>query len=239
MPDTTAPAPAPELYRGKRRGRELRRGLRARTARETIGRLRRGCALFTLTRGQFSLVDAIEHVLEQTGPAAVVLSSWTAASADVDYLFAFVGDGRVSSLRLVIDASFPGRNPDVCAAIRERFGDGAIRLARAHAKFVTIRNDRWSIVLLTSMNLNENPRVEFLEVLDDGGLADYLERYVEELYTMTDDGEQFGRTFNRNARDLRRVGAFDEDPETFLSDRRYGRDIRRIGWSTSSGRLYR
>ena len=49
------------------------------SARQAIGQLARGMELYILTYGQFSLIDALIAIVEQTGPADVTLSTWTAA----------------------------------------------------------------------------------------------------------------------------------------------------------------
>jgi hypothetical protein len=66
--------------------------------------------------------------------------------------------------------------------MRRLFGDACIRTTRSHAKFATIRNDRWAIAVRTSMNLNENPRLENIEISDDPALCGFLESVADDLY---------------------------------------------------------
>jgi len=54
---------------------------RASTAREAIGHIEKQTDKFILTFGQFSLIDALVVLLDQTGPATVDISTWTAADA--------------------------------------------------------------------------------------------------------------------------------------------------------------
>ena len=61
----------------KRANRESRIA-KSSNASEAIGRIERGSDTFVLTFGQFSLIDALVHILDQTGPATVDLSTWTA-----------------------------------------------------------------------------------------------------------------------------------------------------------------
>lgn len=116
-------------------------------------------------------MDAIEAILEKTGPADVALSTWTAGH-----------NGNIRSLRFVADCSFGQRQPGYLAKLRELFGDGAIRATRAHAKFAVISNETWAVAVRTSMNLNENPRLESIEVSDDPELAGFLLRVVDEIF---------------------------------------------------------
>ncbi|MBX3444279.1 MAG: hypothetical protein KF774_17890 [Planctomyces sp.] len=163
-------------------GRIVRRELTARTAADALGPIARGCEIYCLTMGKFSLVDVIEHCLAATGPADLVLSTWTAAAADIGFANRLLVNGSIRSFRTIVDFSFPSRQPAYCAALREAFGDDAIRVTKNHAKFVTICNAQWKLVVRTSMNLNECRRLETLEVSDSPDLAAFLDEFVEQLW---------------------------------------------------------
>jgi hypothetical protein len=109
-------------------------------ARDALADFARGHETYCLTFGQFSLMDAVEAVLDKTGPAHVVISTWTAGGADLSRSAEHLHDQRILSLRLVVDCSFGQRQPGYLAQCRELFGDDAIRTTRTHAKFVVITN---------------------------------------------------------------------------------------------------
>ena len=155
----------------QRAARKLRSGVM--TAREMLAGLEHGGRLIGLTGGHFSLLDLIEAVLHKTGPADVVIATWTAGVRDTEMARELGRFGLARSMRLVVDQSFPGRQPKYVAAVLETFGPEAIRMTRIHAKFAMIRNDEWSILIRTSMNLNRNHRVELFELDDDADLCDW------------------------------------------------------------------
>jgi len=103
----------------------------------------------------------------------------------------------VRSIIWLVDASFPVRQPGYCAAMRERFGDAAIRVTENHAKFVLVGNEQWTVTLRTSMNLNENRRLESWEVSDDRELYHYLREVVDGIFA-TEASEQWGRSRSQN-----------------------------------------
>lgn len=158
------------------------RAARTGNARDAIGTLEPGAEVYILTHGQFSLIDALIAVVEQTGPANVTLSTWTAAAADLTTAARLLEGSQIRSLRFLVDRSFLTRQPDYCATMRRLFGDDCIRTTRTHAKFATIRNESWSIAIRTSMNLNENPRLENIEISDDPGLCGFLEDAVDQFF---------------------------------------------------------
>jgi len=144
---------------------------------------------YCLTFGQFSLMDAVEAILEKTGPADVTLSTWTAGGADLSRSAEHLHNGHIRSMRFVCDCSFGQRQPGYLAKLRELFGDDAIRTTRTHAKFAVLTNDSWQVAVRTSMNLNENPRLESIEVSDDPVLAGFLLSVVDELFAEESVGD--------------------------------------------------
>ena len=158
-------------------------------ARDALADFGRGKETYCLTFGQFSLMDAVEAILEKTGPADVALSTWTAPAADLSRSSESLRSGRFRSMRMVVDCSFGQRQPGYLAQVRRLFGDDAIRSTRTHAKFVVITNDEWSVAVRTSMNLNENPRLESIEVSDDPALAGFLLDVVDDLFAEEAPGD--------------------------------------------------
>lgn len=158
----------------------------------TIGELRPGMELFVLTFGQFSFVDALVYLLQETGPADMVLSTWTAAAADLSEAHQLVEDRKIKEFRLLIDHNML-RRPNaekLVRHIRERFGDEGFRTTQCHAKFAAIRNETWHLAVRTSMNLNTNPRLENLEISDDPDLCGFLFSVVDDVFRATPGAEK-------------------------------------------------
>lgn len=165
------------------RYRDIRDLRRKQTATEAVAGLDLdGREIFGLTKGQFSLIDLIEAVLDRTGPAALSISTWTAANTDVSTALALVASGRVTAARWLVDLTFVRRCPQLAARIREAFGADAVRVTKNHAKFSILQNPTWRVVIRTSMNLNHNPRLEDFTVAHDPELADFLEAALNDLW---------------------------------------------------------
>ena len=143
---------------------------------------RDGYELYGLTRGQFSLTDMIEAVLQKTGPAAMGISTWTAAQTDIGRMLDLLNSGMITSCRWLVDMTFIRRCPALVSEIRQKFGHDAIRITRTHAKFVTIANDQWQIALRSSMNLNQNPRLESFEIGHDPKLCAFLTGIMDQVW---------------------------------------------------------
>ena len=141
------------------------------TASECIGKIEPGVSLFALTRGQFSMIDAILACLDQSGPAEVSLWTWTVAEYEVECLQRLQLDGRITGGTLVIDRGAHHKNAEVIREWKGTFGAESVRYVVNHAKIATITSERFRLLLRGSMNLNFNPRFEQFDMTEGG--ADY------------------------------------------------------------------
>lgn len=166
----------------------------------------RGMECFGLNKGQFSAIDLLDAILHFTGPARVVIATWTAAHADVRRAEQFIRTGRAASMLWLVDRSFQTRQPAYCALLRETFGDDVIRVTSSHAKFMLIEAGEWRVVVQTSMNLNQNARLESFWVADDSALYEAYSGVVAECFGLQGPGEGFAEGA-RGRRDMSRLGA--------------------------------
>ncbi len=166
----------------KKRATRQSRVAKIATAAEAIGTIKKDTDTFILTYGQFSLIDALVAILDQTGPADVCVSTWTAADAHLERSAALVESAKILSFRMIVDRSFESRQPEYCYHMRRLFGSQCIRAIRTHAKFMTVRSPSHDITVRTSMNLNENPRLENIEISEGAEFADFFTDIVDAIF---------------------------------------------------------
>lgn len=159
------------------------------TAAECIGPITPGMAIFAITRGQFSMVDALMHVLDCVGPARISVWTWTAAAYELKLLSETAQrDGRILAARLMIDGGVRRvRAPEYIAGWKERFGPDSIRYIANHAKIATVETAAMKVLMRGSMNLNHNPRFEQFDLTEGGVDFDLVRRIEEELPIAADD----------------------------------------------------
>lgn len=144
-------------------------------------------SLFAITRGQWSMIDAVLHVLDCTGPAAVSLWTWTVAEYEVEVLTRLRADKRITSGRLVIDYGARNKNAGIIREWQGSYGADAVRYVVNHAKIATVQNDRFKVLLRGSMNLNFNPRFENFDITEGGHDFDLVKEIEDELPALPDD----------------------------------------------------
>jgi len=157
-------------------------------AEDSIGVLAAGARITGITKGQFSLLDLIRAISGQTGPAALTVSTWSTGIRDTQNLGILIDQGAFSSVRLCLDRSFAGRQPQYLAGVIETWGTENIRMTRNHAKFFMLRNDKWNICCRSSMNLNRNPRLEQFDIDDSPEMCDFFENVIGEIFEKMPEG---------------------------------------------------
>ena len=161
---------------------------RQRMAKETfdnvaasIGPLERGMALFAVTRGQWSMIDAIMYVLDRMGGGSLSVWTWVVADYEIKAVTSLMLRGDIRAATMVVDISADNRNREMLAEWRSFFGPDSVRIVRNHAKIARVWNDEYRFLLRGSMNLNWNPRFEQFDLTEGGEDFDLIERIEAEL----------------------------------------------------------
>ncbi len=159
-----------------------------------------GSGVFAVTRGQFSMSDAIFHVLDQLGPSKVSLWTWTTAASGAESFRTLLREGRITEGLLVVDAdirrktqggSRNGRADDldsvgmlILSDWQAAFGPQSVKMCNNHAKIATVEGGGMKVLIRGSMNLNNNPRFEQLDLTEGGEDFDLVRQIEEEMETL-------------------------------------------------------
>lgn len=150
-------------------------------AAECIGPVAPGMSVFAVTRGQWSMIDAIRYVVQAIGGGSVSVWTWTIADYEIKAMEGLMGDGLVAGAQLIVDMSADRRTPEFLREWRRRFGVQSVKVCRNHAKIARVWNDEWRFLLRGSMNLNFNPRFEQFDVTEGGPDFDLVTAIEEEM----------------------------------------------------------
>ena len=156
------------------------------SAAECIGPVELGMSLFMLTRGQWSMIDGIQHLVAEVvarshQPARISLWSWTVADYEISCMSALMANQSIIGGTLVIDRSAEVRSAQTIQDWRDRFGPGSVKTCKCHAKVARIWNDSYHLLLRGSCNLNSNPRFENLDLTEGGEDFNLVQRIEDEL----------------------------------------------------------
>lgn len=157
-------------------------------AADCIGPIEKGKRLFAITRGQWSMIDAVLHTLDCVGPSKLTLWTWTIAEYEVQTLTRLRTDARVTSATLVIDSGARVKNANLIREWKSTFGPKSVRYVLNHAKIATVESaSGFKVCLRGSMNLNFNPRFEQFDLSEGGEDFDLVRQIESELPILGDD----------------------------------------------------
>lgn len=157
-------------------------------AAECLGPCVKDMSLFAITRGQWSMIDAVLHVLDCVGPSKMSIWTWCIAEYEVQVFSRLRMDDRITDGRLVIDHGARKKNASIIADWKATFGDDSVRYVINHAKIARIESaSGLKFLLRGSCNLNFNPRFEQFDITEGGMDFDLVEEIENELPTLADN----------------------------------------------------
>ena len=160
------------------------------TAAEVIGPLSEGVRVTGLTAGQFSSIDAVEHMVDEFGPASVRISTWTTGIYDVQRARDIRVAGRITDIRVLLDRGTFEKSPKFAGPLIETLGVEAFRCLSVHAKVNIVIGERGAAVMRSSMNLNKNLRTEQFDIDVCPEVAEFYRDWFDALW------EESGRRSN-------------------------------------------
>lgn len=125
---------------------------------EQLNALSSDCDIEFCTAGEFSFHHLIEALLEITGPADLYLSTWTIKEDPARVLASLKQKGVIKSLYCVFDHRV--RTLDAKHFHFVEKVATSISLTQCHAKAAVLLGEKMNVVITTSANMSNNPRIE-------------------------------------------------------------------------------
>jgi hypothetical protein len=167
------------------------------TAREMIGDLQEGDHITGLTAGQFSMIDIIEHCVDQLGQSDVSVSTWTTGIYDVTRASSMMYDKKIKSIRFLLDSATFQKSPEYSGPLIEACGKESFRCLSVHAKVTIIDGEKACAVVRSSMNLNKNLRTEQFDVSVCKGIFDFYKTWFDMLWCSAGEGTDSALVINK------------------------------------------
>lgn len=124
-----------------------------------LGILKNGVTKHFYSDGAFNLIQLVTYILQQTGPAHVLLTSYSIAEESVQVLHRKVEKGEILDIRFIIDNRVKSMSPKPFDFLARSF-PGCYRCRAIHAKVALVYNDEWKVTVIGSQNATKNPKLE-------------------------------------------------------------------------------
>jgi hypothetical protein len=135
-----------------------------------IGRICNGKAHHYYSRGNFNLVRLICYLLRQTGPAHLMMTSYSFSRKSIEQLQNRIEKKEILSFKIILDNRVRVMSPLPFQMITESFD---YKCVSVHAKIALIWNDQWKITIITSQNATDNPKLERGTIFTDPEIFDF------------------------------------------------------------------
>jgi hypothetical protein len=189
---------------------------RADGAAECIGPLAPGDCITGVTAGQFSAIDALEHMVNECGPGEVMVSTWTTGIYDVQRAAGLKRSLDLCDVRFLLDRGTFEKSPKFAGPLIEALGVDAFRCLSVHAKVTIVAGSHASAVMRSSMNLNKNLRTEQFDInVEPAGGGPVVRFYRDWFRALWDESgsRQDNVSIIRAVYDRFRDGGFQDAPE--------------------------
>lgn len=130
---------------------------KSKTLIKSIGQLQKGKTIHYYSYGNFNLVRLLIHLLKQTGPANVFMTSYSFSQTSIEQLLNYRQKGIITSFRVIVDNRVKTMSPIPFQMLSTAFD---YRCTSIHAKIALLWNDKWNISVVTSQNATDNPKLE-------------------------------------------------------------------------------
>jgi len=130
---------------------------KSKTLIKSIGQLQKGKTTHYYSYGNFNLVRLLIHLLKQTGPANVFMTSYSFSQTSIEQLLNYRRKGLITSFRVIVDNRVKTMSPIPFQMLSTTFD---YRCTSIHAKVALLWNDNWNISVVTSQNATDNPKLE-------------------------------------------------------------------------------
>lgn len=130
---------------------------KSKTLIKSIGQLQKGKTTHYYSYGNFNLVRLLIHLLKQTGPANMFMTSYSFSQTSIEQLLNYRQKGNILSFRVIVDNRVKTMSPIPFQMLSTAFD---YRCSSIHAKVALIWNDNWNISVVTSQNATDNPKLE-------------------------------------------------------------------------------
>ena len=122
---------------------------KSKTLIKSIGQLQKGKTTHYYSYGNFNLVRLLIHLLKQTGPANVFMTSYSFSQTSIEQLLNYRQKGLITSFRIIVDNRVKTMSPIPFQMLSTAFD---YRCSSIHAKVALLWNDNWNVSVVTSQN---------------------------------------------------------------------------------------
>jgi hypothetical protein len=137
-----------------------------------------GKSIHCFTKGDWSMHQLLQKLLEKTGPADVWISSYAFSEKPARIICDLRATHTIQNLYCIIDSRVDTRSASALNMIRNNATQ--LKLCDTHAKITVIKNEEWFIGVSGSANYTSNRRIETACISVNAVIANCFKNLIED-----------------------------------------------------------
>jgi hypothetical protein len=129
--------------------------------------------------GNFNMMRLIFWILEQIGPAEIVMSTYSISPKILQGVINRREKGIIKDIRFIIDNRVRSLSPKPFALLVANF---PYRCTSIHAKVACIWNANWQISVVSSQNATDNPKIERGTIYTSAEVFEFDKQILENVF---------------------------------------------------------
>lgn len=180
------------------------------TMREAIGTISAGTVKYFVSNGSWSMYELLKYVLQQTGPADIDAFTWNLSMPAVTVLIDLRQQGLIRKFRMLCHSAM-ARYTAEAVSVMQNNCDRLVLFAN-HAKGFLLKNEKWTVSVVSSANFSNNPQIEAGSISTDPEIYKMHKMWLNLLF---ENRELFSRE-RLEDRSMRPEEPVDDRPRLFL-----------------------
>lgn len=180
------------------------------TMHEAIGNITEGSVKYFVSNGSWSMYELLKYILRQTGPADIDAFTWNLSMPAVAVLIDLRKQGMIKKFRMLCHSAM-ARYTAEAVSVMQNNCDRLVLFAN-HAKGFLLKNEKWTVSVISSANFSNNPQIEAGVISTDPEIYKMHKMWLNPLF---ENRELFSRERLEN-REMRPEEPLDDRPRLFL-----------------------
>lgn len=144
-----------------------------------LGKLIPGIDIHFWSFGNFNMMRLVFWVLEQTGTADVIMSTYSISPKTIQGVINRRERGLIRNIRFIVDNRVRSLSPKPFDMLVKNFDYRCISI---HAKVACISNDNWNITIVSSQNATDNPKMERGTIFTGKDIFEFDKKVLEDAF---------------------------------------------------------
>jgi len=129
--------------------------------------------------GNFNMMRLVFWIVEQTGPADVIMSTYSISPKTIQGVLTRRERGQIRNIRFIVDNRVRSLSPKPFDMLVKNFDYRCISI---HAKVACISNDNWKITIVSSQNATDNPKMERGTIFTGIDVFEFDKKVLEDAF---------------------------------------------------------